>query len=68
MRFTSRVAEVHPGGLGDSSRLADYIRWLETARGLRFDGYHELWAWSVRDLEACWESLWRYFGLEASQP
>jgi acetoacetyl-CoA synthetase len=68
MRFTSRVAEAHPAVLGESSRLADYMRWLETTRGLRFAGYHELWAWSVNDLEAFWGSLWEYFGVEASRP
>ena len=44
------------------------MRWLETERGLHFDGYHELWAWSVDDLEAFWESIWRFFGIEASRP
>ena len=58
----------HPGRFAETSRLADYTRWLESQRGLRFDGYPELWAWSVNDLEAFWESLWQYFGVEASRP
>ena len=28
------------------------MRWLESERGLSFAGYHELWDWSVTDLEA----------------
>ena len=65
MRFTSRVPGAHPGEAGDTTRLADYMRWLETQRGLRVDGYHELWAWSVNELDAFWESLWQYFGVES---
>jgi acetoacetyl-CoA synthetase len=61
------VAIWHPGGLTEGSRLAAYMRWLETERELRFDGYNELWAWSVDDLEAFWESIWRFFGVEASR-
>ena len=33
------------------------MRWLD--RG--FDDYHELWRWSVEDLEQFWSSLWEYF-------
>ena len=75
MRFTTNVAEAshpvparHPGETAEGSRLAAYMRRLETEQGLRFDGYHELWAWSVTELEAFWESLWREFGIEASRP
>jgi acetoacetyl-CoA synthetase len=68
MRFTSSVAIRHPAALAETSRLADYTRWLATARGLPFNGYHELWAWSVGDLGAFWESVWQYFDVEASRP
>jgi acetoacetyl-CoA synthetase len=44
------------------------MRWLETEKELSFDGYHELWAWSVGNLEAFWESLWQYFDVEVSRP
>ena len=68
MRFTSGVAIRHPAALAETSRLADYTRWLETARGLAFNSYHELWAWSVDDLGAFWESVWQYFDVKASRP
>jgi len=48
--------------------LTRYLRWLERERGLPFAGYHELWHWSVTDLEAFWGSLWDFFDVEASQP
>jgi acetoacetyl-CoA synthetase len=63
MRFTTSVAEAptrHPGGLGDASRLADYTR----LSGFR--DYHELWAWSVGDLDSFWSSIWQYFEVDGS--
>jgi acetoacetyl-CoA synthetase len=48
--------------------LTRYQRWLEEERGLRFEGYHDLWEWSVGDLEAFWASIWDFFGVRASRP
>lgn len=45
--------------------MTEYMRWLEAERGLRFDGYHELWRWSVDDLEGFWSSIWGFFGVRA---
>ena len=44
------------------------MRWLEAERGLSFTGYHDLWEWSVTDLEGFWGSLWDYFDVQASRP
>ena len=41
--------------------LTRYRRWLETERGLRFDGYPELWQWSVADIDAFWSSIVEFF-------
>jgi len=43
------------------------MRWLEQERELRFVGYHDLWDWSVRDLDAFWQSIWDFFGVSASR-
>ena len=51
----------------EASRLTAYTRWLAT-RGLSFESYADLWAWSVDDLEAFWVSIWDFFGVRASQP
>jgi acetoacetyl-CoA synthetase len=48
----------------DSSRLTAYERWL----GRSFDGYADLWEWSVDELEAFWESIWTYFDVRAAKP
>jgi acetoacetyl-CoA synthetase len=54
-----RVAEANV------TRFAD---WLSRERGLRFDGYDELWDWSVTDLEGFWGALWDYFGIRSTAP
>jgi acetoacetyl-CoA synthetase len=54
-----------PAALVERARMTEYMRWLESERGLRFDGYHELWRWSVEDLEAFWDSIWDFFGVQA---
>jgi len=41
--------------------LAGYLRWLRQRRRLDFSSYEELQAWSVRDLEGFWGSVWEYF-------
>jgi acetoacetyl-CoA synthetase len=31
-----------------------------------FSGYHDLWRWSVDDLDGFWGSIWDFFGVEGS--
>jgi len=42
------------------TRLARFM----SARG--FSDYHDLWRWSVEDLEGFWGSLWDWFGIGGS--
>jgi acetoacetyl-CoA synthetase len=44
-----------------ASRMAHYMDWLRSERGLAFGDYAELRRWSVKELEAFWGSLWDYF-------
>ncbi|HEY8466272.1 MAG TPA: acetoacetate--CoA ligase [Solirubrobacterales bacterium] len=49
-----------------SSNLTAYADWLRDERGLDFGGdYHELWRWSVTELEGFWRSIWDYFRVRA---
>ncbi len=50
------------------ARLTHYMQWLEDTRGLHLHSQHELWEWSVNQLEDFWASLWDYFHIQASQP
>jgi acetoacetyl-CoA synthetase len=52
----------------EASRLTAYMRWLRETRGLELDGYHELWRWSVDDVEGFWASIWEHFDVLASVP
>ncbi len=52
----------------ESANISRYMRWLEENRGLSFEGYEELWEWSVADLEEFWASIWEYFDVQASKP
>jgi acetoacetyl-CoA synthetase len=47
------------------TRMAAYLQWLETTRGLKFNNYEALWQWSVDELEAFWQSIWDYFDVQA---
>ena len=51
-----------------SSRVAEFLRWLQRERGRSFDGYDALWRWSVEELEDFWASVWHFFAVPASAP
>jgi acetoacetyl-CoA synthetase len=51
--------------LVERSRLTEFIRWLERERGLHFDGYEQLWRWSVDDLDGFWSAIWEFFEVQA---
>jgi len=48
--------------------ITRYLRWLETRRGLRFDGYESLWRWSTEQIEEFWASIWDFCGVIAHSP
>jgi acetoacetyl-CoA synthetase len=45
-----------------------YQNWLEANRGLSFATYRDLWNWSITDLDAYWQSVWDYFGMQSPTP
>ena len=51
-----------------ASNLAVYMKWLGETRGHSFSNYHELWRWSVTDLEGFWSSIWDYFKIHSTTP
>lgn len=51
-----------------TTEIGRYLEWLRAERALDFEGYAELWQWSVTDLEAFWASLWDFFGVRARAP
>ena len=65
----SRPVEVLWDPSQDAKRPAPaieaYLHFIQKTRGVHFDGYHELWAWSVERQDDFWGSVWEYFGLDA---
>jgi acetoacetyl-CoA synthetase len=52
-----------PADIRSRSGIGRYLGWLEQERNLTFEGYHDLWRWSVDDLPAFWGSVWEHFEL-----
>src|SRR3954453_18172107 len=52
----------------ERSNLTAYIRWLADNRDLHFTDYHDLWRWSVTEVEEFWGTLWEYFRVIADAP
>ena len=52
----------------ESSHLYHYQKWLSSNRGLEFNTYHEIWEWSVNNIEDFWESIWKYFDVVSYNP
>ncbi|MGG4199533.1 acetoacetate--CoA ligase [Peribacillus frigoritolerans] len=47
--------------------LTKYVKWLKEKKGLTFHDYHELWKWSVDELEQFWASIWDYCDVKAGR-
>ena len=56
-----------PDDIKSRANITRYMAWLGDTKGLRFRDYHELWRWSVTDLEGFWASLWDFYGIKAHQ-
>jgi acetoacetyl-CoA synthetase len=40
-----------------------FLNWLATERGKEFEGYFDLWRWSVEDVPGFWRAVWDYFDI-----
>ncbi|GIF07172.1 acetoacetate--CoA ligase [Actinoplanes siamensis] len=65
---TGTVLWEPPADARQTSRIGDYLAWLERERGLTFADYAALWEWSVTDLSGFWGSIWEYFDVVAHDP
>ena len=55
------------GPRADASTMAQFERWLETNRDLKFKDYNAMWEWSISDLDGFWSAIWDYFDIQCSQ-
>lgn len=56
------------GPRADASTMAQFERWLEVERDLKFKDYNAMWDWSISDLSGFWSAIWEYFDILHSQP
>lgn len=50
----------------NNSHLTAYREWLDQNQAIQFDCYHELWHWSVTNIDDFWKSIWDYFNVISS--
>lgn len=48
-----------------ASRLVHYQHWISQEYGVRTDDYAARWRWSIEDIDRFWQSIWRYFDVQA---
>src|SRR4051794_18770271 len=49
----------------ERATLTRYQRWVQETRERRFADYHDLWGWSVEDLDGFWRSIWEFFDVRS---
>ncbi|MDG6105509.1 acetoacetate--CoA ligase [Dactylosporangium aurantiacum] len=57
-----------PADVRDRTRIGAFLRWLSSERGLEFDGYQDLWQWSVDQPAVFWQAIWDHFEVVAHEP
>jgi len=53
-----------PADVLEISRIGHFLSWLSDTRGLSFEGYEDLWRWSVDDLDGFWGSFTEWIGVQ----
>lgn len=47
------------------TNIVRFMQWLSVEKHLYFDNYHDLWKWSVSDLDGFWSAIWDFFNIES---
>jgi acetoacetyl-CoA synthetase len=55
-------------GRTKSARITDFAQFVSSRTGRGFDGYRELWSWSVGDPPGFWSAVWDYFAVSSDEP
>ncbi len=55
-------------GFKENSHLFHFQHWLQNHYDLSFNNYHDLWKWSVDNIEDFWEAIWDYFNIISHSP
>lgn len=65
---SGRVLWTPPADVLEKTAVGGYLAYLRRTRGLEFDGYHDLWTWSVTEIEDFWRSVWESLGGKPTPP
>ncbi|MDM0066985.1 acetoacetate--CoA ligase [Variovorax sp. J31P207] len=73
MTSITSIADVTPLWRPSPERKAQAVitafeSWLQCEQGLEFDGYEQLWRWSVDEPEAFWRAILGFFDLPMATP
>jgi len=52
----------------NSSRLTQFMNWLAKEKKRKFEGYQQIWQWSIDHPAEFWESIWAYFEIKSYSP
>jgi acetoacetyl-CoA synthetase len=51
-----------------TAAMTRFREWVNERHGLELADYHDLWRWSVDELDGFWAAIWEFFDVEASEP
>jgi acetoacetyl-CoA synthetase len=51
----------------ERAEMTRFMRWAAERRGHDFDGYEDLWRWSVEEVEDFWASIWEFCEVRSSR-
>ena len=51
-----------------AARITHFMQWAGAREGRTFDGYDDLLAWSIDDLEAFWSAFADWYGVRWHSP
>jgi acetoacetyl-CoA synthetase len=64
----SDVIRQVPADALTTSRIGDFLKWVNTNHHHDFTGWDDLYAWSVSEIEDFWAAVWNYFEVKAHAP
>jgi acetoacetyl-CoA synthetase len=57
-----------PADALETSRIGDFLRWVNAEYGMNHTDWNSLYDWSITEIEDFWEAVWRYFEIKAHSP
>ena len=64
----STIIREVPSDALETSRIGDFLCWVNQKFSYSFTSWDELYTWSITDIEDFWESVWEYFGVQSHTP